>query len=219
MWHVEFELQEPASERRAIDPAAVAACFRRDLGEYAGTPREYLEVEIPVLGASYAHGADWAKEQDWTEIVTLRTDVAPWRLVAYERMQRLPWPQMVARLDARILRYPPGTGTPEGDTMRTLHDGTGIGNVVDGYLTQPATGFVLVGRARADLFSECANGIEKGEMVSAFIAALESQIRYCTVDDLFGSGHPPDGFVALALAYRAARVVPPARPRVGTWGR
>ena len=208
-WQVEVELQEPSGEARAIDPAAVAACFRRELGEWEGREREYVEAEVPVTGYKYAHGADWAKSVDFTEIVSLTADGPPYRVVAYERMRRLPWPQMVGRFDARMQRY----------TGAAAHDGTGLGDVVDGYLTTAAENFKMVGRARADLFSDCVNALEKGEIVSPWITSLEGQVHYCTVDDLYGAGHPPDGFVALALAYRAAKYTPPAAKRAGTWGR
>ena len=206
-WQVEVELQEPSGENRAIDTDAVTACFQRALGEYEGKPREYVEHEPPVVGATYAHGADWARAVDWTEILTLRTDTLPYRLVAYERMQRLPWPQMVGRFDARLDRYP----TP---AERACHDRTGIGDVVEGYMAHDAEGVILAGRARADLFANCVSAIERGEIVSPWITALEAQLRYCTVDDLYGAGHPPDGFVALALAYRGAKVLPSSAPVV-----
>ena len=204
MWLAEYELQEPSTENRAIDPDAVTACFRGMPGTYAGAPREYVEAEPPQDGARYAHGADWARKTDWTEIVSLRCEALPYKIVAYERMQRLPWPQMVGRLDARILCY----------GGRAAHDGTGLGDVVGGYMTQDADAIMLVGRARADLFSECIAGIERGDIVSPCIVSLEGQLRYCTVDDLYGTGHPPDGFVALALAYRAAQT---RLKRAGVW--
>ena len=175
-FQVEVELQEPSGEARAIDAAAVSTCFRRDLGEYAGAPREYVEAEAPVPGMAYAHGADWARSVDWTEILSLTADAPPYRVVAYERMQRLPWPQMVGRFDARLTSY--------GGEAR--HDKTGLGDVVDGYLTTEAEGFIMVGRQRADLFSDCVSAIERGDIVAPFIASLEAQVRYCTVDDLYG---------------------------------
>jgi hypothetical protein len=204
MFRVEYDLQEPSPESRAIQPQALEAMFQEALGRYQGAAREYIELEAPVAWGAYVHGADWAKHQDWTEIVSLRTDQIPWRLVAYERMQRLPWPQMVGRFDARIARFKQGQSRAE----HALFDRTGIGDVVDGYLTEAATGFLMVGRARADLFSECVAGIERGELVSPVIDSLKGQLQYCTVDDLYGAGHPPDGFVALALAYRAAKTKP-----------
>ena len=211
-WTVEVDLQEPSGEDRAIDPDAVTACFQRELGEYTGKPREYIEAEAPKEDGIYAHGADWARKQDMTEIVTLKGAEPPYRLVAYERMNRVAWPTMVGRFDTRIARYP----TKE---EKAWHDGTGLGDVVDGYLEHNAVGMTLVGRARADLFSDCVSAIERGEIVSPYIEYLEAQIRYCTVDDLYGAGHPPDGFVALALAYKAAKHTPPMHKRSGAWGR
>lgn len=215
-WLVEVELQEPSGENRAIDPQAVASCFDRSLGEYEGKEREYIEAEAPTLGPRYAHGADWARKQDMTEIITLKGDAPPYRLVAYERMQRLPWPVMVQRLDDRITRYP----LPAGLTPQASHDGTGLGDVVDGYLQHGVESFMMSGRARTDLFSECIAALERHEIVAPFITTLEAQIRYCTVDDLYGAGHPPDGFVALALAYHAIKrdPKPPEGKRVGWWG-
>jgi len=201
MFRSEYDLQEPAPEHRAIQPAAVQAMFDPARGRYRGGQQERIEVEAPRPDALYAHGADWARVQDMTEIVTLRADTLPYCLVAYERMHRLPWPQMVACFDARILRYRGRSGHAD----LAMHDKTGLGDVVDGYLTQPARGMVLAGRARADLFSECVAGLERHEIVSPMIDSLYSQLYYCTVEDLYGSGHPPDGFVALALAYRAAK--------------
>jgi hypothetical protein len=141
MWDTEYKLGKP-SESRAIMPEAVRYMFQRERGEYDGKPREYIEHEPPEPGALYAHDADWSKSQDWTEIFTLRVDVTPARLVAYERMQRLPWPQMVKRLDDRIERY----GI---DQSSTAHDGTGLGDVVDGYLTYPVEKVILSGRPRS----------------------------------------------------------------------
>lgn len=217
MWQTEFLLQQPSSQNRAIDPDAVTACFRRELGAYEGRPREYVEVEAPDPRGTYAHGADWARKVDMTEIVTLRTDVTPYRLVAYERMQRQPWPQMVGRFDARITRY--AQGQPQTFPLRwkALFDATGLGDVIGGYLAHDAEAFVMAGRARADLFAECVAAIERGDLVAPWIAALEAQLRYCSVDDLYGAGHPPDGFVALACAYRAAKPRM-SEKRVGVWG-
>jgi hypothetical protein len=194
MWETEYELQEPSPTSRAILPDAVAAMFRHDLGTYDGSTSEYLEYEAPVAGATYAHGADWAKSQDWTEIVTLRIDTDPVRLIAYERMQRLSWPHMVGRFETRLRRYP----------GQAAHDGTGIGDVVDGYLSVPAEAVIMVGRVRQNLFSEWINAIEQRRVVSPYIRALEAQYRYASVDDLYGNGHPPDGLVAGAMAWYAS---------------
>lgn len=194
MWQVEIELQEPAAEGRAIVTDAVEWMFAADHGQYAGLDGEYIETEAPSTHHEYATGADWAKQTDWTVIVTLRVDCKPARVVAFERIQRLPWPVMVARLDARLKRFPGSA----------CHDGTGLGNVVDDLLTQPAMPVQMVGRDRAELFSEYIAGIERHEITSPRIDWMHKEHRYCRRDDLFKTGgHPPDSFVAGAMAYRA----------------
>lgn len=217
MWLTEYELQEPSPESRAIQPSAVAYMFDKSLGEYDGYEGEYIEIEPPLWvckrcdyegenhkrrdlcpvcrrelkRASYATGADWARKQDWTAIVTIRTDCDPMRVVAFERLGRRPWPQMVARFNERLARY-------GGDAA---HDGTGIGDVVDGYLEHAATSVIMVGRPRSDLLSEYIAGVERKEIVSPFIKFMEAEHRYASVDDVYGSGHLPDTIAAGALAW------------------
>lgn len=194
MWATEYDLGEPNPKGRAIVTEKVQAMFRKELGEFEGSDGEYMEIERPVDGATYAHGADWAKEQDFTEIKTLRTDVDPFRLVASERVQKLPWPQMVEKLDERIRRYP----------GPCQHDNTGLGDVVDDLLEEAAEGINLIGRLRRDLFSNYIAAVENDELEAPFIRSTEAEHRYLTKDQVYGKDHPPDSFVAMALAYKAA---------------
>jgi hypothetical protein len=196
MWNIEYDLQQPSAEDRAIIPAAVDAMFQRRLGEYAGDNGEYLEVEPPQPGAIYQHGADWAKSNDWTVICTVRIDCSPARLVAFERTGRRSWPKMVERFDARIQRY----------GGAAAHDGTGLGDVIDGYLTEPAEKVLLVGRARADLLSNYVNLVEKAGIVAPMITYSYREHFYASLGDLYGSGHLPDSLCAMALATKGVGV-------------
>ena len=45
--------------------------------------------------------------------------------------------------------------------------------------------------------------IERHEIVCPRIDVFYTEHLYCGEDDLFGSGHPPDTVVAMALAYHA----------------
>jgi hypothetical protein len=190
MWTVEYDLQQPSAEDRAIVPEAVEAMFDKVLGVFEGRNGEYIEIEAPRPDAEYTHGADWAKSKDWTVICTLRTDCTPARLVAFERQGRKAWPTMVSRFEARIQRY--------GGIAQ--HDSTGLGDVVAGYLTTPAYSVQLVGRTRSDLFSNYISEIERGSIVAPHIKFMYQEHLYCRVGDLYGAGHPPDSFVAGALA-------------------
>jgi hypothetical protein len=195
MWLAEYDLQEPSPEGRAILTEKITATFDKSLGEFEGRSGEYIEIEKPQPNAHYSTGADWAKEKDWTIIDTFRTDVRPFRRVAWERRGRESWPSMIRRFNERVIRFP---GVAH-------HDATGIGGVVDDYQTVGATGVTLVGQVRADVFADYIVAIENGSIVSPFIRYAEAEHRYCTNSDLTGGGHPPDSFVAGAMAMRGVQ--------------
>ena len=195
MWLAEYELQRPAEESLAVLPDAVARAFDPLLGTCEGKENVTYEFLAPEPGAEYAHGCDWAKELDWTIIVTYRTDVMPWRLVAWERRGRRPWPEMVGCFDRRVQRY----GGP------ACHDITGIGNVIDDYLAVPAEGVHMSGQTRTDLFNDYIVALEADKLRGGRISWAYAEHRWCRRQDLFGTGHPPDSFVAGAMAWYAGK--------------
>ena len=195
MWATEYELQEPAPSSRAIQPQAIENMFNKSLGEFEGAAHEYIEIEPPQPGASYATGADWARKSDWTIIPTYRYDINPVKCVAWERTGRLDWPVMVGKLDERNKRY-------EGISY---HDGTGLGDVVNSYLTTGAISFIMAGRDRANLLSEYIAACEHGEVVYPFIRWAYNEHKFASVEDVFGGaggGHLPDSISGGALAWR-----------------
>lgn len=194
-WDTEVLGQEPNPESRAIDPGAVKRMFDHALGEFAGGMREYVEIEEPEEGAEYATGADWARKQDWTIIVTLRTDVKPYRLVAFERLGRESWDAMLARFEERVRRF----------MGPAIHDATGLGDVIDERIQDIAEGFVMTGRERASILNEYCVACERHEIVAPFIKYMEAEHRLASVDDVYGAGHLPDSISAGAFAYRAAK--------------
>jgi hypothetical protein len=58
------------------------------------------------------------------------------------------------------------------------------------------------------MFSNYISAIERHAVISPYIEALHGQHLYVSVDDLYGDGHPPDGFVAGAIAWHAGAVEP-----------
>jgi hypothetical protein len=199
MWEAEYDLQEPSADNRAIVPDAVERMFTARLGKFPGTVGQLVQIEKKVAGARYVHGSDWAKKQNFTQVWTLRVDVKPLRLVAWIRQRREPWPKMVALLDDRVKEY----------GGAAMHDGTGIGDVINDYMKTPAQPFILVGRDRSDLFSEYVSAIERGEFEAPLIESLKAEHKFASTKDLYeSSGHPPDGIVAGALAYRATQIAP-----------
>ena len=206
MWEVEYDLQEPSFGSRAFDTEYVEKMFA-GYGEEPDHPGrkiykhhdlnkgEQYEFEPPdPQHGEYITGADWAKEKDWTVIATFRVDVKPWRLVAYSRTNRKPYPFMIKLFNDRMQRYP-GHG---------IHDGTGIGNVVNDYLDTRATSFIMSGRARDDMLSEWVSAVESKKVVAPKIESAYTEHKYCSLEDLYGRGkdtHLPDTVCAFALAW------------------
>lgn len=194
MWDIEYDLQEPSFDGRAIETSYVDAAFDPEWGIFVGDIDEQVIIEPPTVEGSYITGVDWAKERDWTIIRTFRVDVQPWKEVAFMRTGRKPWPEMVRDVERRMESY--------GGTL--IHDATGIGNVVDDlieYDRKKVKAVVLRGRERETVFTEYIAGIEQFGIRSPRNNYAYSEHKYVTQKDLFGSGHPPDTFIAGALAW------------------
>ena len=150
----------------------------------------------PARRRRYAHGADWAQAVDFTVVVTLQCDVKPLQLVAAVRTNRRPWPVMIDLLNSAAGRYP----------GPVAHDATGGGSVVAEYVkAREVFDFQMTGRQRRDLFISYIAALERHELKMPRLEPFYREHKYCSVDALYGSGHPPDTVVACALAYHAFR--------------
>ena len=208
MWAVEYELQEPSAEGRAIDPPAVERMFDATLGTHIpagdlahtwrGQPGPPAERAWPdPAGAWYCIGVDWAQKRHDTVAVVVRCDTTPLQVVAVSRIQRRPWPEMTERVGALLDEFP----------GPAVHDATGAGSAIWEFPAlaphDQLQGVTMVGRDRVDLFRNYIAAIERHEIVCPRIDVFYTEHLYCGEDDLFGSGHPPDTVVAMALAYHA----------------
>ena len=210
MWETEYELQEPSAEGRAIAPAAVERMFDATLGTHIsagdlehtwrGQPGPPAARAWPdPAGAWYCIGVDWAQKRHYTVavVVVVRCDTTPLQVVAVYRIQRRPWPEMTERVGALLDEFP----------GPAVHDATGAGSAIGEFPAlaphDQLQGVTLVGRVRTDLFRNYIGAIERHEIVCPRIDAFYTEHKYCGEDDLFGSGHPPDTVVAMALAYHA----------------
>jgi hypothetical protein len=196
MWNIEFELQEPSFEGRAIDENKVKQTFTKVLGEFEGKEGELCEIEAPQLevGHRYITAVDWAKEKDWTIIATFRCDQVPWICVSWRRLGRRPWPVMVGFAQDRIDKY--------GGYL--VHDNTGLGDVVADLLNKDRRfrqDQNLVGAARSAIFNEYIVAVESGAIRYPRIDFAFNEHKYVTAEDLYGRGHAPDSFVTGALAW------------------
>lgn len=192
MWDIEYELQEPSAEGRAFLPEKVDSAFHSEMGEFEGEEGRYLEFEAPLPHGTYIHGADWGHLRDYSVILTFRITDDLWTLVAFDRVNRRPWPDMVERLNERMRRYP-GTAA---------HDRTGVGDVVKSYFKHPVEDVVFTGQvAKRQIYSSYVAAIEKGVFSFPMVRVLYNAHKYCGTKDLYYDGHAPDEIVAAAVAY------------------
>lgn len=146
---------------------------------------------------TYATGTDWAKKKDWTCITTIRTDVTPSTVVAFERTGRLDWPTMTKKHCDRIREYGGGGA----------HDATGIGDVLGDYLDVASDGIIMVGYTRHELLSHYINALERGQLLWPRIKYVYDEHRLASVEDVYRSGdkyHLPDSMASGALAWKAS---------------
>jgi hypothetical protein len=196
MWTIEYELQKPSPQTRAIDSEAVEALFDKSLGQYKGRAGELRFVE-PLHLRSFYHGTDWARDVDWTIIHTMQEITGqPDTLAAWGRHGRKPWPLMIRAYNERVEEY----GGP------SAHDATGVGSVCDDFLEVPSMGFDFRNRKeRTDMLWNYVAAVEQGgNLVYPRIEYVYLEHLYATNEDLYmPKGHLPDSMSAAALAWWA----------------
>jgi hypothetical protein len=201
MWEAEYDLQEPSFEGRAIDEEKVDAMFDPDLGFSEAEVGKYIEVHPPMHDRDYITGVDWAKSRDFTVIWTFDVTLEPWITVAFERINRRPWPAMIARLNSRWERY----------GGKVAHDANGVGSVVSDYLEMPKGArssdlheIIMAGRMRSDMITNYVNAVEKGLIKAPRLQWPYEEHKFVTPDDLYNgtaSAHLPDSIAAGTLAW------------------
>lgn len=201
MWNAEYELQEPSFGGRAIAEHAVERMFDPKYGTASGDEGKYVEIVTPQDDADYITGVDWAKSKDYTVIWTFDATVEPWRMVAFERINRRSWPSMIGRLNYRLRRY----------GGKVAFDKTGIGGVVEDYIEIPeemsprnVKGVIMAGRDRSDMITNYVSAVEQGLIIGPRIVSAYEEHKFVTPEDLYNqtaSAHLPDTVAAGALAW------------------
>lgn len=202
MFKIEYDLQEPSVNGRAISGDAVDAMFNRKYGTFAGRANEVIErpccsmwkiTRTPCKNHKYATGVDWGKKRDWTVIITFRMDSDRWWMVSFERSKELPWDVLVEKVKDRMERYP----------GKLTHDSTGIGEMAHDFLGQDIhpNGIDLNGKRRTTLFTQYVLAVERGDMEAPRITSMYIDHYYATNEMLYQGGHPPDSFIAGAMAW------------------
>ena len=171
-----------------------AAVFRWEHIQAAYEGANWPLPEPPDPGRRYVQGVDLAKREDWTVHVVLDVTETPYRLVAFERYQRTPYPAVAARIRALHEEY---------GCVRTVLDATGVGEAVLDEVRDVAEGFVFTARAKTDVLTALQLVLEKGHLRFPFVRELVDELQNYAWDD---RDLVTDCVMALALAVHASGV-------------
>lgn len=148
--------------------------------------------EAPAKGKRYVAGWDLAKAEDWSVGIVLDATARPYRVVSFERFQRVPWPAVAERIRATHNRY---------DCHASLIDATGVGAAVLDEVRDVAQGYVFTGRSKTDLLTNLQVALEKREIIFPFERQLVDELQGYEWED---KDIVTDCVMSLALAAWAA---------------
>lgn len=177
-------------EGRYVDDSE--SVFRFDDIQAAYDDVGWTIPEEPILGHKYVQGVDLAKTNDYTVHIILDVTEKPYRIVAFERYQRVPWPAVSARIRELHERY---------QCRQTVVDATGVGSAVTDELADIAKPFVFTARSKVELITSLQVALEKRQLRFPFIRDLVDELHAYRYRD---EGLVTDTVMALGLALRAA---------------
>lgn len=197
-WRVEVEMQEPAPENRTFTEEQLELIFDKAWGEMmVDIPDvegfEYRFIQ-PAYGGDFVTGADWGRTH-YTCIHTFReSDSGPDQLAAWNYLRLGDWPAKINLYNERMRDYG-GKGK---------HDQTGIGDVIQGFIDPGvnSVGFFFNNvTERAEIFNLYVMAGMDGDYTLPMIPRLFKVMSRLTNDHVYYGKHPPDEFVAGALAF------------------
>lgn len=213
---IEMDMKNPSSKDQVLTEDDVKACMPLALTggrEFEGEEDVRVQLIPPHPNLPFIHGADWGRSRDWSVFTVLTQnpqDKEHLYLAAFERHGGggiIDWPEIknlwaLIRKEYRGLRE---TGV-ESDFYYALHDATGMGGkMIDEdffhLYGDPANGFDFSDhKNRRRIFQNLIEAIQNREIVMPRIKWLLRDLSRNSKNDLFGSGHPSDSFISLALA-------------------
>jgi hypothetical protein len=191
MWEAEFEGQEPNPGNRMFTPDQMQEIFPGDPEEQDLIVAEapFIREIVPPGGGHYYHGTDWGKSHYTVILTMIERSGGPDELAAYGMFNKMAWPEMVGLHNERVSGY--------GGV--SAHDATGVGGVVDDYLTVDSAPFNF-SSGRLELLNKYVGAGQNGGYRYPRIAPLYYAHKFLTYDHLLNRKHLPDEVAAAALA-------------------
>lgn len=129
-------------------------CREHDQPKPVRGPTSCLLCRRPLKPRDYLSAWDLARKRDWMVGITVDRTELPAQIVAFERFQRVPWPEAARRIEARAGAYP----------GPTFLDSTGIGDPVMQFTQVPVTGILFTGTSKMNMVQAVMLLLENGEL-------------------------------------------------------
>lgn len=220
-WRVEYDLGEPSIGNRAFNTPDVDEMFIKMDSDRAAElwpitdPAEFTlrqtkdfqeyHFEDYRQDRDYVISADWAKEQDWTVITVTDATYLPAKVVHWVRFHHLSWPTMVGRYNKLLNDYRCG--------YNAIHDGTGVGNVINDMVDERAHGFLMTGEKRDNMLYDFIVAVERHLIVAPRVRDFYEAVKFASTEMLFARGkefHLPDEVCSMALGWHKIDGMAPA---------
>lgn len=202
-WLTEYLNGEPPRDQLMFSKEDLDFMFDPNLGVFAGANGEDCSLEqVNDDYVEYAIGSDWAKKKDMTVFCALAANPNPEGpdvLVGAMCMNKIPWPDMVARYDEFFNRFSPGMG---------FHDITGNSHLED-LIECDSEPFLFTSKSKKSVVDALIIAIQQHKIKCPKIASMEKEFRSLDFAKCYGEKHLPDWVAALALAWKARQVLNP----------
>jgi hypothetical protein len=136
-------------------------------------------------GKTYSTSVDVGRRQDATVINTFETSQLPYRRVAFERLERIPYPKIQERIEARATAYP----------GEVYVESNGIGDPVIENLNVKVEPFVTTARSKVQALEALQLLFEQGHILAQFDTRERAAFIGCSWDDK----HTADEVMSMAI--------------------
>jgi hypothetical protein len=153
-------------------------------------------------GHKYLTSADIGRRRDATVINTIDTTSLPYQRVAFERLERVPYPVIQSAIERRARAYP----------GPVYVESNGIGDPVIENLTVKVIPFVTTARTKVQAIQATQLLLERGELKAQWEPRERAALTTAAWDD----DHTPDEIMSLAIG--AAQLVRGVTPIVAPMG-
>lgn len=173
-WAAEYECDFVGSGVTLFDQAAID-----DAARDAPAPQP------PLAGRRYVTAIDLGRKRDATVINTFDVTRRPFVRVAFDRFERVSWPYIQQRIEARARAYP----------GLTVIESNGIGDPVISNLNVPVQEFVTTARSKLNALQALQLLFEQGALKARWDARERAALIGCSWDE----AHTPDEVMSLAI--------------------